>query len=307
MEIYQVEYFLALLKSKQFSKAAEDIFVSQSTLSHGIKKLEEELGVALFIRTPRNVQLTKAGKEFTVYAKEIVQNTCDAKTAIGSFSSCNKGCIRIGTMPVISYSHVMPIIAAFQIAYPNITLEIYEDTTRSLLKKLVSAELDVAVINYGIYSSAPSDVLECYKLVVAKLVLLVPQNCWLAKKKTISISELKHEKFLLEKGQKSDFIEYCKNSGFEPNIVAESNHALTLKELIQKGIGIAPLANDVAMSFLDCRTAIVDVTPVLDRITGIVFLRHQKNAAITTFHEFVMREIAKENDSRERELLHLGG
>jgi DNA-binding transcriptional LysR family regulator len=118
---------------------------------------------------------------------------------------------------------------------------------------------------------------------------------------------LKHEKFLLEKGQKSDFIQYCKNSGFEPNIVAMSNHALTLKELIQKGVGIAPLANDVAESFLDCRTAIVDVTPTLDRITGIVFLRHQKNAAITIFHEFVMREIAKGNDPREREPLHAGG
>ena len=284
---YQLEYFLALYQYRQFSKASEEINVSQSTLSYGIKKLEQELGVSLFIRTTRSVKPTLAGEAFLTYAKRILSDISQAKNAMAAHLTVKKASIRIGAVPVASYLGIMPIIVSFQRAYPGIHVEIGEDTTSSLLEKLASSEIDIAFVNYD---SVLEEDFECYKLLHDRLVLLVSRGHPLASRKTVNLADLSQEKFLVETGQKKDFIASCHNLGFDPIIVMVSIHPLTLRELAEEGVGIVTLSYQVASSLLTSKTDLVNFTPVVDRITAMVHARNDITHASQVFRDFILKE-----------------
>ena len=103
MELYQLEYVLALANYQNFSKAAGEINVSQSALSHGIKKLEKQLGVELFVRNKKSVALTEAGEEFVIYAQRILDEVKKAQNAMLEHAKSLKGTIKIGAIPAITY------------------------------------------------------------------------------------------------------------------------------------------------------------------------------------------------------------
>lgn len=289
MEPYQLEYFLALYKCRQFSQASELLNVSQPALSHGIKKLEQKLGIELFIRNNRAIQLTSAGEEFAGYARRILSEMENAQNAMSGYAQLNKGNIRIGAVPAIPYLGIIPLIASFQRAYPGINIEISEETNSVLLKKLNSAEIDIAFINY----CSSIENLDIYQLLHDQMVFLVARTHWLANMTSINLSELSNENFLLEAGQKNDFVKCCSISGFEPNITLLSIQALTLKESVEQGLGIAPLSAHIAASLLNSQTVIVNFTPVISRTAALAIDKTNNNFAARIFKEFILAEASK--------------
>ncbi len=113
MEIHQLEYFLAVEKYRNFSTASLEICVSQSTLSQQIKKLEDELGVKLFIRYSRSVRLTPAGEDFLVHAQRIVSEIQQSRETIQKYISFDKGSIKIGVFPNMACLGLNKIITSF--------------------------------------------------------------------------------------------------------------------------------------------------------------------------------------------------
>jgi len=124
MEIHQLEYIVAVETYRSFTKAAESKNVSQPSLSHQIKKLEDELGVNLFIRTTRSVQLTPAGAEFVSHAKRILSEIYKARQNILEFSSYERGHLTVGIMPAISYYNLTPMLTAFKRDFPGVKLNL---------------------------------------------------------------------------------------------------------------------------------------------------------------------------------------
>jgi LysR family transcriptional activator of glutamate synthase operon len=293
METHQLEYFMAVTKFRQFSEAAENIFVSQSTLSSAIKKLEEEFGVHLFKRTSRYAQLTAAGEIFLTYTQKILNDIEEAKTAMASFSGFEKGAIKLGVMPVISCHAIMPIIASFQKVYPKISMEITEDTTRILLKKLESGELDIAFVDLS--TDARDTNLEHHRISYDPLVLLAPITSRYANRGSIPLSELKNEKFMLQSGLKNIFVETCRKSDFKPNITIVSMSAHTLAEFVKKGIGIAPLSQRVAERFVDSETTIIKFTPPVETVLAESVLITNKNPVLGVFQAYIKDELDKLN------------
>ena len=96
MEIYQLQYFIKTAEVLHFTKAAELCFVTQSGLSQQIKKLEEELGMPLFKRIGKKVQLTEAGSVFLIHAKQVLENVENGKQAIEDLNEMIGGELRIG-------------------------------------------------------------------------------------------------------------------------------------------------------------------------------------------------------------------
>ena len=146
MNLRDLKYIVAVADTRHFGKAAERCFVSQPTLSGQIKKLEEELGVAIFERSNRSVEITPVGRNIVIYARQIMEQA----DAIVQYASAHQdqlaGALHIGAMPTLS-PYLMPLILApLKKRYPQMKMVLSEELTDSLLNRLHNYEIDAALL-----------------------------------------------------------------------------------------------------------------------------------------------------------------
>jgi DNA-binding transcriptional LysR family regulator len=146
MEMHQLEYVLAVAEYKNFTRAAEEINTSQSSLSQQISKLENELGINLFFRTTRSVQITPAGKEFIRHAKRIMQGVNEARKCINEYVSYEKGELTLGIIPPIGHYRIPNLLSSFKKTFPRVNLQIIEDQCANLFDLLHSSKIDGAFV-----------------------------------------------------------------------------------------------------------------------------------------------------------------
>jgi len=291
MEIHQLEYVLAVVKHHHFSQAAESICICQSTLSHQINKLEGELGVRLFDRTTRRVNLTPAGKEFAAHAANIIAELQLTKYHMQQYVVLEQGKIKIGAIPILGMLGLTSIIAAFQKSHPDVHLEILEDASNKVLETLLTAEIDVAFLtppqNYAQYTN-----IQFYPLISDKLVVIVNQDHPIAKKRTIDLATLKDERYICMKlnyGMRRISINACHNAGFNPNIVYETSQVETISSLVGEGLGIALLTSRVAMAVQNPSISIVNLYNAPKRVTALAILQQDHlSPVVTAFRKFTL-------------------
>ncbi|WP_102348972.1 LysR family transcriptional regulator [Bacillus sp. Marseille-P3661] len=287
MELHQIEYVIALEKYMKFSIAADEIHISQPTLSHQIKKLEKELGVDLFVRNTRSVQLTPAGEEFLKHGKRILGEIDLLKNAMVEFTNLNKGHIKIGALPIITSLGITPILAAFQNAFPGINMEIREEDSDRLIKKMNSTEIEVAFIDSAIISKQDQD-FDFYPLINDKLVVYLSSSHKLARKRYVEFSELSNERILTVSGLRNLVTHTCRNVGFEPNIIIESSQVQTIKGLVEENVGIAFFSSKIASSLLNEKTTYVDLSIPIMRVTGLAIAKNNNLLVTQSFKDFVL-------------------
>jgi DNA-binding transcriptional LysR family regulator len=147
MEIHQLRYFIAVVDEGSFSRAAAREHVAQPSLSQQIQKLEAEMGERLFDRLPRSVVVTEAGKCLLEYARRILAEIADARRCVDELKGEVAGRLAVGAIPTIA-PYVLPaLIGKFQHRYPKVTLEIFEDTTERLVRRLEDGELDIVLLH----------------------------------------------------------------------------------------------------------------------------------------------------------------
>src|SRR5438552_12259137 len=146
MTIRQLEVFLGVTQAKSFSRAAERIHLSQPTLSEHMRELEEELGVRLFVRHPRSVSLTEAGRIFGDYATRVVATLAAGRQALAELDGLQRGSLVVGASTTPG-TYVLPaLIARFRAAYPGITVALRIATSRIVEERGRDGDVDVAVI-----------------------------------------------------------------------------------------------------------------------------------------------------------------
>lgn len=249
MNIEQLQYVVALAKHQHFSKAAEEVYLSQSSLSKQINKLEKELCVKLFDRTTRTVQLTMAGQSFLRHAKQILYEIEAAQQDIQEYTGIERGKIVLGTIPVISYFGLTSLITAFHKMYPGIELKIKEAESKTLLNLRRSREIDIAIIT----QKEDADFFNSfvlYPLVNDELVLVTEKFHPLSTKGgTIKLAAAADERYIFMTPNSWSYnlcSTACNTAGFEPKIVHESSYLDTTAGLISAGLGVSLLSLRVA-------------------------------------------------------------
>ncbi|TWH49275.1 LysR family transcriptional regulator [Sporomusa sp. KB1] len=248
MDIEQLKNFLILAKLLHFSKAAEEICLSQSSLSKQVDKLEQEFNVKFFDRTTRIVRLTPAGKEFCKYAMNIVDEVDKAKKQMREYTEMEQGSIILGSFPIISHLGLTSLIVDFHKAYPNIELKLREAESKTLLQLGKDREIDAAFIPIGNYTDDDC-FFDFYPLIEDNLMLMTCKFHPLGNNHLISLSEASKEKFIFmtRNAFAHDIcINACKRAGFEPKIVHESNNWDTISGLVGAGLGISLVTLQVA-------------------------------------------------------------
>ncbi len=238
MEIHQLRYFVAVADEGNFSRAAAKVRVAQPSLSQQIRKLEAEVGQPLFDRLPRSVVLTEAGHCLIDYARQILASIVDARRCVDELKGEVAGELAVGAIPTIA-PYVLPgLVRTFQQHYPQVALEIVEDVTERITRRVEAGELDVALAS----TCQPSPSLRRESLGTEPLLALVPEGHPLAKKTLVELNDLKSQRFLLlhEMHCLSQQVHHLlEGRHLQPEIALAGSQLGTIANMVAAGIGVS--------------------------------------------------------------------
>lgn len=238
MEVHQLRYFCAVARHGTFTRASEVEHVAQPSLSQQILKLEAELGARLFDRLPRSAKLTVFGKAFLPKAERILRELEEAKTELQEMTGNEKGDVVVGIIPTIAAYLLPKLLKGFSARHPLITIKIIEDITPTLLQRLHNGAIDLAIAALPI---AESD-LDTEELFEEKFYAVLPKAHRRASSKSISLTELNREPFLLLKEGhcfRDSLIAACHKSKVTPSVVFESGQFATILAMVSAGMGVS--------------------------------------------------------------------
>ena len=194
---YRDNVFLSVAENLSFSKASEDLFISQPAVTKHIKELENKLNIALFERKGNKVYLTKAGKLTYNYLKKIKQQYSELEFELGRLNDTFKGTLRIGASSTISQYLIPSVIAAFHKRYPEIKFYLYNGNSLEMEQKLLNNEIDLALVE----NETQQANLKYIDFLDDEIVVCTSKNSVYAKLKNISASDLQKIPIVLrEKG-----------------------------------------------------------------------------------------------------------
>ena len=236
----QLRYLVEVGERLNFRAAAEACFVTQSTLSAGIKELETQLDVELVERDPRGVRLTQAGEQVVVRARALLAAAQDLVETARSAGAPLAGPFRLGVIPTVAPFLLPAVLPDLRTAYPQLRLHLREDLTERLLEKLRAAELDAALI------ALPFDTGEL------AVVPLFKDEFWFvaraddphAARKEILVRELEPGSVvLLEEGHclRDHAIAACGARGQKSRSMVEATSLNTLIQMVEGGLGVTLL------------------------------------------------------------------
>lgn len=235
MELRQIKYYIKAAELLNFTEAAKQLYITQSTLSQQIKQLEEEMNVTLFDRIGKRVYLTEAGSEFLPYAKQTIKDTEMGMQRLLDLQDIRKGTLKIGITYSLSFG-LASILLRFMREYPNIKIEVKYNTALELLEMLKSRDLDLV---FSLKMRVQEELVEMSDLYEAPLCAIVHQRHVLAPRKEISIKELSQYSLVLpSKGLSArsalDEILKTHNSQLDPHL--EMNDVNILLQLVESSI-----------------------------------------------------------------------
>ncbi len=250
MDLRQLRYFIEVAEHLNFTEAAKHLYIAQSAVSQQIADLEKKLGVQLFIRNKRSVQLTNAG---SVLLKEAIQLINKSEEAIKKTRQAELGIIGNLSIGFLGYTEkiFLPyLIRRFRGNYPQIDLHIDQYNHGMLIEALNIGELDIGfTLGFGVDKISG---LERKNIFTEKLSVVMYRDHPLADKSSIKISDLADERFIVLNRQESpqgfnQTLLICANNGFSPNIVSEPRLLSAVLMLVDTGMGIAILPKSLKL------------------------------------------------------------
>ncbi|MEW5654724.1 LysR substrate-binding domain-containing protein [Streptomyces cinereoruber] len=253
MELRQARYFLALAEECHFGRAAARLHVAQPALSQQIKQLERELGIALFHRSTRRVELTEAGRHLTDYARTLVTEAARAHAHMAELATGRAGRVSIGFIGTATYDVLPRVARTIRAELPHIGLELHGELLTPLLAEgLVTGAYDLAVFRAG----TPHEGVDITPLRTEPLVAVLPSHHPLAVERQISLAALASEAFVIHPARPrsamhEQVLEACARAGFRPSPLIEVGETATLVVLVAAGHGVALVPESVLSLRLD--------------------------------------------------------
>ena len=289
MEISQLRAVLAIAKSHSFSRAAQELYLSQSTLSLQVAKLEKELGVTLFYRTTRTVHLTEAGEEFVKSAGDILRNIRLLSQNMSAYGGLMRGTLTIGAISSLEAIHFSEMLASFYSLYPSLNIDLQEEGSITLIEMLRShriAQAFVVVDDPALYPDLHFTYLgrDEYHLAVSRLHRL-------ARRKTVEIADLENENLITHQGANginAILDNAFQRAGVEPNVICRSSIPTIGFSLIEAGIGVGFFPAEIFSRMPSSGVAELSVTPPLYKNIYLATLAENEFSVLDkTFTDFV--------------------
>jgi DNA-binding transcriptional LysR family regulator len=240
MELRHLRYFMAVAEELNFSRAAERLHIAQPPLSQQIRDLEMEMGVTLFDRTKRRVELTAAGRVFVEKIQQVFGQIEQAVEAAQRASRGEIGCLSLGFNSSATYSVLPTLLNAFRERCPEVILDLHELTTQQQLIHLQQQQIDACIL----YLPIDLEELEVISVLQEGMAIAIPSSHPLATFTQVSIRAFSQELFVLPparlgSGLYNQIMQFFQQTGFSPIAVQEATQLQTSISLVAGGVGVA--------------------------------------------------------------------
>ena len=296
MELRQLRYFVALAERLNFTVAAASVHVTQSTLSHQIRQLEEQVGHALFVRTPRNVRLTLEGQALLGVARRVLQ---DLDTALIGLQAPEEArpVVSIGVTPTFSIAIVPACAAALLERYPQVRLRVDESTPEAIERGLLDGSLDAGIA----YPPTDASGLLAQPLFDEEMVVCAHPDDPLAARRTLRMAELHGRPVVMPSPVytvRTLLDHLFETVGARPRVVAETAAFATALDMVRRARVLAILPETIAVEATGVRTLRLHQPSVTRRPTLYV----RDGVRRTEPVEFLVAAIARESAAHARRL-----
>ena len=253
MDLRALRYFVEVVRTNSFTKAADNVHVTQPTISKMVKQLEDELGGPLLLREGRGVQLTDAGQVVYERGLQVLAQAQLLKQEVAEVDGIARGELTVGIMPTAGH-YMAPVIALFQARYPGVTLNVQESGARVQRQLVLEGKLDMAL---GLIN-APDPQLQTYTIAHQKTRVAMAKHRVADESAPVHWQQLAGLPFLL---YTSDFTlhdavqQHCADAGFTPQVQLQSRYWDFIGDLVAADIGIAVMFEHVIAKYDPARVA----------------------------------------------------
>jgi DNA-binding transcriptional LysR family regulator len=246
MDIRQLEYFVAVVETANFTRAAERVHISQSGVSAQIRQLERELGQPLLDRSGKTVRLTDAGAVVLPLARAALGSVAAIRESVDELAGLVHGHVAVGMVTACGVLLLFDQLAEFHHLHPGIDVTLTEDTSDHLVDDVLSGRLDLALA--GIAGETPAGI-ESKVVADEPLVAAVASTDAWATRATVSLAALQERALVClprGTGVRTAFDDACRIDGLTPRVALEASAPDTVAGLAIRGLGVAILSESMA-------------------------------------------------------------
>ncbi|HZC19133.1 MAG TPA: LysR family transcriptional regulator, partial [Rubrobacteraceae bacterium] len=237
MLLRQMECFLAVARLGNVSRAAEEMYLTQPTLTARIKALEDELGDQLFVRTSRGMRLTEAGKEFIPYAERCVASLEEGRQRLRELRDASGGRLALGTSPGVGTYALPAILERFTAEHPRVSVSVRTGHSEDVMKMVLKEEVQL-----GLAREVSHPEVESMQLYEDELVLVVDPQHRFTEKGSAELAEVGREQLILF-DYASSYYELTqslfKNAGIREFPAIELDNIEAAKRMVEHRLGVA--------------------------------------------------------------------
>jgi DNA-binding transcriptional LysR family regulator len=240
MQIQQLAYFVAVARTRHFTRAAESVHVAQPSLSKQIRSLERELGAPLFSRARGNVTLTPAGEMLLPLAQRVLADVESARLQVGELVGLARGRLRLGATPSLSTVLLPDVLRLFHDAYPGIELVIEESGSRDLVRLLAQGELDLALIILPLHMRDPA--LATMPILREPLVMAAAVDDSSVQTRSVRVRDLqRYPVVMFREGYdlRDAIVAACRRARIELRFAVEGGELDAVLRFVEAGLGVA--------------------------------------------------------------------
>ena len=296
MNLHRLRCFMKVVELGSITKAAAALQMTQPPLSILIRKFEEELGVTLFNRTGRYLELTPSGTFLYQRGKELLDVSENTERELVEYHEGVRGTVKMGCITSANLFILPNVIKRIHEETPNIVTHVREGNSSYILKELRSLSIDFGIVR----TAVRAEDIDAKVLLTEPLLLALPPDHPLCEKVSIEIADLENERFLLPttshgQGIADDIIEACQNSGFTPNIVYWGTETLPTLLMVMKGAGIC-FAPSCYKQFNSPNLPVLRpiAFPVLETKLSIITLRNRFMSSVSKRFLTITEEVVQE-------------
>ena len=304
MDLQQLRYFQVVARLEHMRRAAEELVIAQPALSRAIARLEKELGVPLFNRVGRQLQLNQFGRAYLQRVEQIFNELEAGQREINDLAGPESGQVGLVALHTIGAQLLPELISKYRQQHPNVTFRLFQNGSQTMLTQLARSDVDLCLTAH----LPEQQGLGWIKLMTEEIFLAVPSQHQLANRSSIRLREVASEAFV---SLKSGYIlreqtdQLCRQVGFEPKVAFEGDELTVVRGLIAKGLGVGfipALAWRCIDDLVPVKLRIIE--PQCQRIIGVAWYEdHYLSAAASLFRQFLIdyfpqleREVAFERD-----------
>jgi DNA-binding transcriptional LysR family regulator len=298
-DLHDLEAFVAVAERASFSQAASDLFLSQSALSRRIEKLEEGLGVKLFERTTRRVQLTNVGQAFLVNVRTALDGLEDAVLGVADLAAHRTGTVTLACVPSAVWHFLPEVLKQFSERFPRIRVRVHDESAQDVLNLVLAGEAD-----FGINFTGAEDAEIVFEPIYEeRCVLAMRHDHPLARRKKLNWKDTVRERYIsVAKSSGNRSVIDAALAGVEkhPPIFCEVNHVSGVLALVEAGMGVAAVPGlSVLPGRPDTIVGVPLVNPVIHRTLGLISKRnHTMAPAARTLFDMLSKALLRDWSAR---------